>query len=128
MRSWRSLALVAALLAPATELNAARELGSPRAGHRLEVLVLEVRNCDICSLVRTNVQPLYEQAAFARDVPMRYVDITRIDERRLGLRDSVRTVPTIVVIRDGEEVDRITGYMSPADTLRIIGQLIGEQD
>lgn len=130
MRSLRVLALALLLAAAigAPPLDAARDPAAHQAGRRLEVIVLEVRNCYVCELVRFKVQPLYEQSLHARGVPLRYVDITGIDEMQLGLKDKVRTVPTIVLMQDGEEVDRITGYMAPDVTLRALSQMIANAD
>jgi hypothetical protein len=128
MRVLRRLTAIALVVLGSGLVAAAREPAAPAAPVRTELLVLEVRDCTICALVRLKVQPLYEQSAHARQVPMRFVDITHMDERRLGLREGVRTVPTIVLMRDGEEVDRITGYLAPDDTLRLLSHLIGSLD
>ena len=96
-----------------SSLGAARNSQSTEPASRLELVVLEVKNCTICSLVRTNIQPAYERSPHARAVPLRYVDITSIDEMGLGLKARVDTVPTVVLLRDGAEVDRITGYVAP---------------
>ena len=93
-------------------LDAARERPIKPA-NRLELLVIEVAGCTVCDLVRIHIQPAYDASPRARQVPMRYVDITSIDETRLGLVDRVATVPTIVLMRDGREVDRISGYTGP---------------
>lgn len=93
-------------------LDAAREQ-STRPTNRLELLVIEVAGCTVCDLVRIHIQPAYDASPRSRQVPMRYVDITSIDETRLGLVDRVATVPTIVLMRDGREVDRISGYTGP---------------
>ena len=100
------------LLGAAPRLDAAREQATTPA-NRLELLVIEVAGCTICDLVRIHIQPAYESSPRARQVPLRYVDITSIDETRLGLVERVATVPTIVLMRDGREVDRISGYTGP---------------
>ncbi len=97
-------------VAPPTD--AARDLDAV-AGSRLELLVIEVAGCTVCDLVRLHIQPAYEGSPRARQVPMRYVDITSTDEMNLGLASRVSTVPTIVLMRDGREVDRISGYTGP---------------
>ncbi len=105
------LALVLSLgVAPRTD--AARDLDAV-AGSRLELLVIEVAGCTVCDLVRLHIQPAYEGSPRARQVPMRYIDITSTDEMNLGLTSRVSTVPTIVLMRDGREVDRISGYTGP---------------
>ncbi|MGE3917495.1 MAG: hypothetical protein AB7F78_17520 [Hyphomicrobiaceae bacterium] len=93
-------------------IDAAREQATKPA-QRLELLVIEVAGCTVCDLVRLNIQPAYEASPRARQVPMRYVDITSLDELQLGLVQRVATVPTIVLMQDGREVDRISGYTGP---------------
>ena len=105
-------------------LEAARDPAAPPAGHRLELLVIEVAGCTVCDLVRLHIQPAYEASPHARDVPMRYVDITNIDETKLGLTSRVATVPTIVLMRDGREVDRISGYTGPQNFFAILADMM----
>lgn len=112
--SFRLVVAVLALLATiAGEGRAARDDGVPATPRRLELLVLEIKGCNICSLVRTHIQPAYERSPQARDMPMRYVDVTSLDETRLGLKAPIDTVPTIVLMSEGREVDRIAGYTGP---------------
>lgn len=117
------------LLALAVSLGLVEPLGAAREqatkpATRLELLVIEVANCSICSLVRIHIQPAYEASTRARQVPLRYVDITSIDEMRLGLSERVATVPTIVLMRDGREVDRIAGYTGPENFFAALGQML----
>ncbi len=118
-----SLALALLLGMGATGLDAARDFGASITP-RTELLVLEVKNCTICGLVRQNIQPAYELSPQARDVPMRYVDITTIDELKLGLKTRVDTVPTIVLMRDGREVSRITGYTGPTLFFKALSHML----
>jgi thioredoxin-related protein len=121
--------LVVLLLAAAVSfgigapLNAARTDATAPA-HRLELLVIEVAGCRVCDLVRTYIQPAYEASPHARQVPMRYVDVTSQDELALGLNERVATVPTVVLMRDGREVDRIAGYTGPHNFLIAISSLL----
>ena len=74
--------------------------------------------------MRTHIQPAYEASPHARSVPMRYVDITSIDELRLGLQTRVSTVPTIVLMRDGKELDRISGYTGPTNFFAVLSEML----
>ncbi|MFM9942023.1 MAG: thioredoxin family protein [Hyphomicrobiaceae bacterium] len=96
-----------------SELKAARDTQATGTSERMELLVLEIKGCNICSLVRTHIQPAYERSPRARGMPMRYVDVTELDETKLGLKAPIDTVPTIVLMRNGKEVDRIAGYVGP---------------
>jgi thioredoxin-related protein len=118
-----SLCAAALLAGSSNPLNAARgDTTSPPT--RLELLVIEVSGCNICHLVRDRIQPVYEASPHARSVPLRYVDITTRDELTLGLNERVATVPTIVLLRDGREVDRISGYLGPENFMTAISGLL----
>jgi len=124
MRKFVASLIAAALCAGSSiPLNAARQdATAPPA--RLELLVIEVAGCNICHLVRNHIQPAYEASPRARSVPMRYVDITTRDELTLGLNERVSTVPTIVLLRDGREVDRIAGYLGPQNFMTAISIML----
>ncbi len=104
------IALILGLMPPQLDAALGPEEVKPA---RLELLVIEVRGCTICDLVRLHIQPAYEATPRAQQVPMRYIDITHIDELKLGLANRVDTLPTIVLMQDGREVDRISGYLGP---------------
>ncbi|MDX2159061.1 MAG: hypothetical protein SFW09_21360 [Hyphomicrobiaceae bacterium] len=118
-------ALIAALLLsimPSLPLGAAR--APDVEASRLELIVVEVAGCTVCELVRLHIQPAYEASPRAREVPMRYIDITHIDETTIGLASHVSTVPTIVLMRDGREVDRISGYTGPSNFFSALSDLM----
>lgn len=124
MRTVAAMLVALALSLGLTEpLGAAREQATQPA-QRLELLVIEVAGCTVCDLVRLNIQPAYESSPRARQVPLRYVDITSIDELKLGLTERVATVPTIVLMRDGREVDRISGYTGPEHFFLALGEML----
>lgn len=123
MRKLVAVALAVLSLGIAMPLNAAREEPT-KPLQRLELLVIEVAGCTVCDLVRVHIQPAYESSPRARQVPLRYVDITSRDELSMGLAERVSTVPTIVLMRDGREVDRISGYMGPENFFAALGQML----
>lgn len=105
--------------------EAARDQAAATGGERrLEVLVLEIANCNVCGLVKQNIHPIYARTPHAQRIPMRFIDVTRIDETKLGLNGRIETVPTTVLMRDGREVDRIAGYLAPANFLHILARMI----
>lgn len=119
------VALALGLSIPSGEgVRAARDGTLPAKPVRLELLVLEVESCDICTMMRTRVQPKYERSVHARAVPMRFMDITNRDETKLGLIKPVDMVPTIVLMRDGREVTRIVGYLGPENFLAVVGHAL----
>ena len=116
--------VVAMSLSSGESVRAARDGAIPTKPVRLELLVLEIEACDICSLVRQRIQPHYEKTSHARTVPMRFIDITRRDEMQLGLTSRVDTLPTIVLMRDGQEIKRFVGYMGHENFLQVVGHAL----
>ena len=112
----------------ATRGYAARDQSTPAGARHIEILVLEVDGCHICGLVRQNIQPVYEQTPRAREIPMRLVNASRLDEAKIGLTTRLDTVPTAVLMVDGREVSRITGYWAPENYMRLILRMIDSAD
>lgn len=107
-----AVALTAVVATSTTPGKAARDFTapiSPVSDTRLELLVLEVRNCSVCEVVRDQIHPFYKSSQRAKVAPMRFVDITSINELDLGLTSTARVMPTVVLMKDGREIDRLTG-------------------
>lgn len=106
--------------------------GSGRAGldaapartPALEVLVFEHADCIYCRVFRRDVLPRYHQAVRADAAPLRFVDIAKDDTAGLGLNSRIDTLPTVVVVRDGREVDRIVGYWGPTNFFKLLSHIL----
>lgn len=117
--------LIAAFSAISADTGrAAKDSAHPVAGPRFELLVLEIRDCDVCEVIREKIQPAYDGSARSKRAPMRFVDITSINELDLGLRTKVRTMPTVVLMKDGREVDRLSGFMSAELYIETLNSLV----
>lgn len=123
------IAAVAVLIAAAgAHVRAALDAGTPTTSGGLEFLVLEVKDCHVCDLVRVHILPRYERSVTAREAPMRFVDLNAVDEAKLGLTEPVTTVPTIVLMREGREVARLTGYMGPQIFLQAVPEMLARAE
>jgi thioredoxin-related protein len=76
----------------------------------MELLVFEHPDCVYCAVFRRDVAPGYLNSAPAAEAPLRYVDIAKSDIAALRLKEGIDTVPTAVLMKNGEEVGRISGY------------------
>ena len=108
--------------------RAALDESAPKAETGLEILVLEVKDCFACDLVRTHIQPAYARAPQSREMPLRYLDLNAVDEAALGLAAPITIVPTIVLMRDGTEVSRIAGYPGPASFLEAVEYMLARTE
>lgn len=115
MRSFLTAALGLALLVAAAGHGLARPNAetetSPAGGRaKTEVIVFEIGGCQYCTAFRDNLGARYLASTTNAAAPMRYVDVGRLDPRSFQLRSDITTVPTIVLMQDGKEVDRVEGY------------------
>ena len=57
---------------------------------------------------------------------MRFVNLDEIDSGAMNLRRPLRIMPTMVLMKDGAEVDRIAGYIGPQLFFHAISRLINK--
>ena len=93
------LAVVAALLWPVTSDAA-------------ELLIFERDGCVWCQRWHRDVGSSYGKTDEARVLPLRRVNIDTQATSRVRLVSPVRFTPTFVVVDDGREIGRITGYIN----------------
>lgn len=125
----RKLGIVTAAIV--ASLTAGQPAAAPResvevqlAAETLEVLVFETEGCLYCRIFRRDVVPQYNQSKRAALAPIRFIDPLKTDVSRLGLRQPVTMLPTIVVMRDGQETGRISGYMGPEPFFHMLSQIV----
>jgi thioredoxin-related protein len=91
-------------------------------GPSVELLIYEHRDCVYCQLFRRDVLPRYQQA-LAAGLPIRFVDIAEARKDRAGLRRKVDTLPTVVLMLGGREIDRIVGYWGADNFFKLLAHL-----
>lgn len=102
--------------------------GYSAAPSRYEILVFEKAGCRYCEVFRADIAKRYKDLPQASKMPMRFVDVEKVDIGALGLRDGLKLVPTAVVMRDGAEVDRIQGLTSAQNFLLLLQHIAGPLD
>ena len=107
--------------------RAATEISVEQAGPVVELLVIEARGCPMCRLFRDEIAPAYRTTARAKRAPLRFVDVAHTDPATLNLSSPVEIVPTVILMRDGVEVDRLVGYTGPEIFMQAIGVMLGER-
>ena len=92
--------------------------------NRRELVVFETADCDYCLLLRRDVLTEYLRSRRAAEVPVRFVDVESIDLDQLPLSQPLTVVPTVVLMSDGYEVGRITGYTGPEHFFHLVSRLL----
>jgi len=94
----------------------------PGAG--IELLVFEHADCVYCRVFRRDVLPKYRNSVPGASVPLRFIDIEKSDTKALGLKSRIYVVPTAVLMKEGNEVDRIVGYWGPDNFFKLLAQML----
>ncbi len=120
-------ALVLAALISAGRSEALLDPAHPSAVESdYELIVVEIDNCIYCGLFRRDVLPTYRNSQRARFVPLRFVDLNAPDVEKLSLTQPIDSVPTVLVVRHGQEVGRVAGYVGPENFFHAIERLLPE--
>jgi thioredoxin-related protein len=90
----------------------------------LELLVFEHPDCTYCQIFRRDVLPKYRHAVPGDAVPLRFVDIAETDTRSLALQSRIDMVPTAVLMKDGNEIGRISGYWGPTNFFKLLSHML----
>ena len=127
MRPLYCLVLGAALVIPgAQSVRAAVDLTIEQPGPTLELIVIEARRCPMCQLFRDEIAPVYRATARAKRAPLRFVDVSFTDPATLNLVAPIEIVPTVILMRDGAEIDRLVGYTGPEIFMSVVGRMLGD--
>lgn len=128
MRLLSYFVLAAALAIPAAtpSAHAAVDTTIEQPGPSLELIVIEARGCPMCQLFRDEIAPAYRATARARQAPLRFVDVSFTDPATLNLAAPIEIVPTVILMRDGSEVDRLVGYTGPEIFMSVVGRMLGD--
>ena len=112
----RSLAaLVAAILVALLGTQAAAS----------ELVMFERDGCLWCQRWNKDVGAVYDKAEEAKRLPLRRVNLDR-QHAGFTLKEPVRYTPTFVVVDDGAEIGRITGYINAESFWGLLGALLGK--
>jgi len=84
----------------------------PAVSHASELVMFEQGGCVWCARWNRAVAPVYDKTAEAKTLPLRRVDIDRQSSAGITLTAPVIYTPTFVVVDNGREIGRITGYIN----------------
>ncbi|HQS09063.1 MAG TPA: thioredoxin fold domain-containing protein [Xanthobacteraceae bacterium] len=89
-----------------------------------ELVMFERSGCAWCQRFDAEISPVYDRTDEGRQAPLRRVNMRAGVPGDLALAAPVRFAPTFVLVEDGREVGRITGYMSDDVFWGMLGSLI----
>jgi thioredoxin-related protein len=74
--------------------------------------MFEQGGCVYCARWNRDVAPVYDKTTEAKVLPLRRIDIGQQSQAGVTLASPVLYTPTFVVVDNGKEIGRITGYIS----------------
>lgn len=95
---------------------------APAASAR-ELLMFERKGCAYCLKFDHDVAPIYEKTDEGQRAPLRRVDLSSGAPGDVVLAAPVRFTPTFVLVDEGREVGRITGYASDEAFWGLLGSM-----
>jgi len=90
-----------------------------------EIVVIEVDNCTYCSLFRARVLPAYEASERAKTVPIRFMRAQDISDTGMRLRAPVSVAPTVLILRENNELARIPGMTGQDTFFQVLNHVLG---
>ena len=96
-----SVSIFIASLSFATEENAHKEL-----------IFITSEYCPFCKAWEQDIGSLYHRTTYAKQAPLRRIDITEVEFELSEIMEEVVGTPTFLIFQNGHEIGRIEGYQS----------------
>ncbi len=93
-----------------------------------ELVMFERAGCPWCQRWEREVAPIYPNTPEGRQAPLRKVDLDRGVPADLTLAAPVRFTPTFVLVENGREIGRVTGYINDASFWGLLEKLLLKTD
>lgn len=116
---------IAAVVAIFATLVMAQSVQPARAA---ELLMFEQAGCPWCERWHAEVGIAYPKTAEGRRAPLRRLDISQSRRADVVLAGPVTASPTFVLVDNGQEVGRITGYPGADFFWGLLDQLLSRLD
>jgi thioredoxin 2 len=71
-----------------------------------------------------SMAPVFEQAAAAMEPAARFAKLNTDEAQQVAARHGIRSIPTLMVFKDGREVARQAGAMDPANLRRWLSEAL----
>lgn len=94
------------------------------AARGVELLMFDDVGCPWCRRWREEVGPAYSNSPEGKRAPLRSIALRGGIPSDIKLASAVRATPTFVLVQDGREVGRITGYPGPDFFWSALGELM----
>lgn len=92
--------------------------------HSAELLMFESPGCPWCQMWHREIGPIYPKTAESTRAPLRRLTLSRDMRLDVSLAEPVVATPTFVLVENGKEIGRLTGYKDEASFWGLLGVLL----
>ena len=101
---------------------------APMAAIAAELVMFTRDGCPWCARFEREVAPVYALTAEGRQAPLQRVEVRPGGSRIPGLKEAVIAAPTFVLMDEGREIGRITGYAGDDAFWGLLGKMLADID
>lgn len=87
--------------------------------------MFERDGCIWCARWNREIAPVYDKTEEGKLLPLHRINLDRDKQLGFTLASPVRFTPTFVIVDDGQEIGRITGYMNGESFWGLLGKHAG---
>lgn len=98
----------------------------PASAVAAELVMFERLGCVWCLRWEREIGPIYPRTDEGRIAPLRHVSLDRGPPTGMNLAEPVFYTPTFVLMEDGREIGRITGYIGDDAFWGLLSGLVGK--
>lgn len=99
-------------------------LASPPAAFAAELVMFTRGGCPWCARFEREVAPVYALTVEGRQAPLQRVELRPGGSSLPGLTEPVIAAPTFVLMDEGREIGRITGYLGDDAFWGLLGKML----
>ena len=77
-----------------------------------ELIFITSEYCPFCRAWEQDIGSLYHRTTYAKQAPLRRVDITEVEFELPEIIENLAGTPTFLIFQNGREIGRIEGYQS----------------
>lgn len=89
-----------------------------------ELLMVEQHDCPFCERFLAEIGPIYPKTEEGKLAPLLRVNLSDPLEDQYELLKPVSYTPTFILIEDGAEIDRLTGYRGDEHFWFLLGEML----
>lgn len=93
-----------------------------------ELLMFDRPGCVWCQRWEAEIGPIYPKTDEGRRFPLRHVNVEQPLPADIKLDPPVRYTPTFVLVDDGKELGRITGYIGDDAFWSLLSMMVAKLD